>query len=662
MESPEDTVIAVHRPLDKDALEIRLVFIEPATERLMPVACRLEVVKLLDQPYYEALSWCWGDPKDKEEILLEGHRWSVRKNLATALRYLRYEDRTRVMWIDALSINQKTSPDALREREHQIQLMRRVYSIAHQVVIWMGILDEDTAAFIKTYMTGQKSLIYGLLTDNMLAIRSIITVQRFPWWRRLWILQEVALASNVWVQFGPLRIPFHRLISEFASVHEVLQRFFERHSDSTTFQLIRMSTSSTYAPSPYTFFDLRKSCIDLANQLQTRPSSRAAPDNTDSSASKSHAFKQFAGYIVRFRHHAASEPLDKLYGLLGLVPDFIGQDLEPNYDEDVIRMYRRTTAQIIRSSKSLYVLSQAQIELVTAPYASMLPSWVPDWAAELPVDYDWDHAVFREHRERLFNASSGTSFEIQTHDDNRTLVLQGVMIDIITGSCDLGLRTKDFQQWWQSSGECRKLAGVYGFQKSAGEIYIDGSPRNCAYWRTLVNNTISYTGSLDTLNRSYSDSYEYSTSQLEEESGRHQLEYIDDALLSISLNAAQAEEQGDTATFDTGQIFAHIMRVLYDKVLFVTSHRLMGTGTKELRYGDQVWVLAGGTHAFIIREDDSTPGHHKLVGEAYVEGIMMSGDLSKPYVSQLVRRRRQMGDEDVHMNHDAVMWEEVLLR
>lgn len=59
----------------------------------------------------------------------------------------------------------------------------------------------------------------------------------------------------------------------------------------------------------------------------------------------------------------------------------------------------------------------------------------------------------------------------------------------------------------------------------------------------------------------------------------------------------------------------------------------MGTGTKELRYGDRVWVLAGGTHTFIIREDDSIPGHHKMTGEAYVEGIMMAGNLSKPYVA-----------------------------
>jgi hypothetical protein len=99
-------VNTIYRPLQKKDCEVRLVVLEPATERSMPITCRLEVVKLCDEPIYEALSWNWGDPNDNDEIILESRRWLIRRNLVTAHRYLRYEDRTRIMWIDALPINQ----------------------------------------------------------------------------------------------------------------------------------------------------------------------------------------------------------------------------------------------------------------------------------------------------------------------------------------------------------------------------------------------------------------------------------------------------------------------------------------------------------------------------------------------------------------------------
>ena len=79
--------------------------------------------------------------------------------------------------------------------------------------------------------------------------------------------------------------------------------------------------------------------------------------------------------------------------------------------------------------------------------------------------------------------------------------------------------------------------------------------------------------------------------------------------------------------------------------------------------GDQVWVLAGGTHPVILREEEdssSQGGCYALVGEAYVEGIMMSGDINKPYAAHRVRERLKTGRRDD--DADAGIWEEVWLR
>ena len=100
-------------------------------------------------------------------------------------------------------------------------------------------------------------------------------------------------------------------------------------------------------------------------------------------------FRQFARYVVQFRYNGTSNPLAKLYGLLGLVPEAVGLCLNPKYDEDALSMYRCTAEQIIRSSQSLYILSQVHnISFEETTFAAELPSWVPDWTAKPYLDQE----------------------------------------------------------------------------------------------------------------------------------------------------------------------------------------------------------------------------------------------------------------------------------
>ena len=134
------------------------------------------------------------------------------------------------------------------------------------------------------------------------------------------------------------------------------------------------------------------------------------------------AFRQFVRYMVQFRYSGTSNPLDKLYGLLGLVADAVGLHLNPGYAEDAVSMYRCTAAQIIRSSESLYILSQVHnISFMETTFAAELPSWVPDWTTKPYMNQEWAQARFREEREDIFDASGDASCSVQTRDDHRIL-------------------------------------------------------------------------------------------------------------------------------------------------------------------------------------------------------------------------------------------------
>jgi hypothetical protein len=263
------------------------------------------------------------------------------------------------------------------------KLMKYVYSMACHVVVWMEVADDGMARFIQKFLAGPRSL-WTAFEEGEDGLRHTIyysaMIRRLPWWQRLWVLQEVSLASDTFLQLGSAWINFDRLLSELAMVQYFLRRFFERQ-DNVIFQLTALAFTPIYAPSPHTFYDLRKKNRSQATKYRShiKHGEEAPENNAFSEVSKAKAFQEFAKCIVRFRYHAASDPLDKLYALLGLVPDLVGRELNPRYDEDVVCMYRRTATHIIRSSKSLYILSQAQLPVfVEAPHAIMLPSWVAD--------------------------------------------------------------------------------------------------------------------------------------------------------------------------------------------------------------------------------------------------------------------------------------------
>lgn len=140
----------VFLPLDRHARDIRLVRLLPAANRDSPLQCLLQVVSLLAQPVFEALSWCWGDISLTEVVELEHKPWTLRSNLAQALKYLRLTDKERLIWVDALSINQGSYREARQEKSEQIELMKYIFAEATTTRIWMGVPYPGLQEFLQT--------------------------------------------------------------------------------------------------------------------------------------------------------------------------------------------------------------------------------------------------------------------------------------------------------------------------------------------------------------------------------------------------------------------------------------------------------------------------------------------------------------------------------
>ncbi|TVY26821.1 Heterokaryon incompatibility protein 6,OR allele [Lachnellula hyalina] len=243
-----------YEPLDVDFYEIRMLSILPATTHDAVVKCTLEKTSLLGPPKYVALSYCWGDPNFTTTIFVNDIEVNVTVNLADALKHLRLLEVTRV-WEDALCINQSDR----QERSLQIRHMKHIYSKADDTYSWLGRNDADSSKTAMRFL--QKLLLAedGALPTDLSNVHSpavngealqpttmpIISevlaptsieediaiadagerrlletlcrpLQDFfqrPYWKRRWIIQEIAVSPRVQISCDDPRDRIFALLS-----------------------------------------------------------------------------------------------------------------------------------------------------------------------------------------------------------------------------------------------------------------------------------------------------------------------------------------------------------------------------------------------------------------------------------------------------------------
>lgn len=134
----EKPVAYKYSPLPSLPNSIRLLRLISANQANDPIKCHLFTYSLTSPPrtshLYECLSYVWGDVKDKPLIEVDGAELAITKNLHGALQRLRDPALDRVLWVDAVCINQ----DDIAERAQQVQIMAMIYAYASRVVVWLG--------------------------------------------------------------------------------------------------------------------------------------------------------------------------------------------------------------------------------------------------------------------------------------------------------------------------------------------------------------------------------------------------------------------------------------------------------------------------------------------------------------------------------------------
>jgi hypothetical protein len=165
---------------------IRLITLMPGTGHEQ-LKCTLNKVTLDESLKYEAISYVWGDEANPVSIVCGdfGRTFCITQNLATVLFRFRIENEPRVLWADAICINQED----ITERGYQITLMGMIYRQASHVLIWLGEEDEYTEVVFHRFAFGTPKL----------SEREVVALELFfsrPWFHRAWTFQEIRLAQH----------------------------------------------------------------------------------------------------------------------------------------------------------------------------------------------------------------------------------------------------------------------------------------------------------------------------------------------------------------------------------------------------------------------------------------------------------------------------------
>ncbi|KAK7991055.1 hypothetical protein PG990_015335 [Apiospora arundinis] len=216
------------QPLDPSRSETRLLTLLPSPNFDAEIQCLLDVVSLDETTDFEALSYVWGDPTIREPISVGGDNVLVTTNLIAALRRLRKPESRRVLWVDAVCIDQGHTA----EKNAQLPLMARIYRSARSVVAWLGEPTEEMEAAIlwaqeyfnettipgpsssatseppsssnlsRSYVPGEDSGEEGK-TPDVSSITKLgqvmLGVEQFhelTYWNRMWTLQEYRLPKT----------------------------------------------------------------------------------------------------------------------------------------------------------------------------------------------------------------------------------------------------------------------------------------------------------------------------------------------------------------------------------------------------------------------------------------------------------------------------------
>ncbi|KAH8599679.1 heterokaryon incompatibility protein-domain-containing protein [Bisporella sp. PMI_857] len=674
-------------PLSSARNEIRLLYLlgGPSTEAIQG---ELEVVSLDDNPGYEALSYCWGSQDNGKTITINSQPVYVTRNLHNALMKLRLPQNKRVLWIDALCINQNDTT----EKELQVSLMSQIYGKTNCGLLWLGeepeqpvssvneeleeeIVDiwkesddllKDIAPILQGYQerlpSELKDALYGdpkapqhneimigktteidwrkvhsqymttLMQDSSLvedgifhafcllrlledhhhlneipyltmdsdSQRTYISAGRhalawilkLPWFDRIWTVQECILPKSCIIMYGPVKAAWTMFLRATEN--------FKTHRSSCCADVPGVNT-------------MLQPLIETLGHMSEFTQARLLGSDIP-----------LDSLLRSFRARDATDPRDKVYGLLPLVTEWYDHDpIFPDYNISTTptQTYTRAVLKMIEISGSLDILSQPGHYLRKA--SPTLPTWVPDYSQRITrVGTE----IFGQNAS-LYDACDGRSASVRAISE-KFLVLEGRRIGHIREAAARMVslhdtRRNDIYLDWYDFADARNH-----------DVEIRTWKRH--FWRTLCGDCIAEKP-IKSFGAGHAITATFRRVDEDDESKFHEwcrFYGLEKACTAVTAEVStNLEVPQDSRTESIGLVDEAIRISTLGRRFFISEEMHMGLAPSHTAisysHPDEIFVIPGARSPFVLRPvgeryvtGDGIAQAYEVVGECYLHGFM----------------------------------------
>jgi hypothetical protein len=398
--------------------EFRLVKIFSAS--MSDIRCEIVTHSLDTPPLYTAISYAWGDPDDKAEITLEKDSdieyanatrqrvtKSVTASLHGALHALRHQDGDVFVWVDSLSIDQQNND----ELSWQIPLMSEIYSKAAVVAIWLGPHYDDSEKALQLMeelsdcADSPKSICQRIYDKKRRAdFGALVSLFEREYWTRLWVVQEVFVPDplKIMVYCGKKCLPW--------AVYKAASGALRYHKSDVEF---------CYSGAQDHSRGLR---ILLSKYSFAQVLAYRGPASLSDGTLRDLGDQPLLDVMRACRNKLTAMPLDKVYGIRGLLSRKVQDNFPVNYKISVKKLYIDVVDHILTTTQRVDVLCES-IHFPLHVGNTALPSWCPDWSY-IPAT----KSMQSTHK---FCASGSTKNDWSFSDQKRKLEITAIEVDTI---------------------------------------------------------------------------------------------------------------------------------------------------------------------------------------------------------------------------------------
>lgn len=416
-----------------------------------PLVCDLFIAEIDTAPPYTALSYVWGDPKTTAEIVCSDHICRIGQSLFDGLCRMRDSDQVQFAWADAICINQRDNV----EKGHQVNLMGVIYDRARDVLVWLGpdttgsaeeafrcIRTINNKIYTKTDMeefSTKEDMPYASvamkpegaseyidMTGNRYGRRSVLPsvlgdsgkdcigrLFSLTWFSRVWILQEVGLATTATAFWGDSSI-------DFAEIAEFI--YNTNFKEELKFTLGPETAAKLGGAPLYALWNVWATYEKEGNWMYRSPTLRAFHDVLANQCDF-----DFILVLEASRYSNATNKLDHVNAFLGHPkakrPGTDRTWIQADYSLSVEEQHRLLAVNIAQHSLNFLVQAHQTEESLKPEYGH--PSWIPQWDRKMPSHADafweaWD-ATLRKAEQKPFKAQA----------EGNKLTVSGYVIDTI---------------------------------------------------------------------------------------------------------------------------------------------------------------------------------------------------------------------------------------